>query len=47
MKYQIPIYNEEGKIFTARCVDGIVTQVWDYRDSPVKPYIPQNPDSSV
>jgi len=40
-------YNEEGKIFTARCVDGIVTQVWDYRDSPVKPYIPQNPDSSV
>ena len=31
-------YTRGGKvIFTARCVNGTVTQVWDHRDSPYKP----------
>lgn len=36
-------YNDEGKIFTARCVDGTVTDIWDYRDAPVKPFVPKKP----
>ena len=27
-------YNDSGKIFSARCVQGKVTEVWDYRDNP-------------
>ena len=30
-------YKNGNKIFTARCVLGQVTEVWDYRDDPIKP----------
>lgn len=33
-------YDGEDLIFTARCVNGVVTEVWDERDNPVKPYVP-------
>ena len=29
-------------IFTARCVRGRVTEVWDHRDNPLTPYKPVN-----
>lgn len=29
------------KIFTARCVNGRVTEVWDYRNNPIVPYTPK------
>lgn len=35
-------YDGKNLIFTARCINGVVTEVWDYRDDPVKPYAPGN-----
>lgn len=32
-------YEGKKRIFTARCIDGVVTEVWDERDDPVKPYV--------
>lgn len=34
-------YSGSNIVFTARCVRGKVTQVWDKRDAPVTPYIPK------
>lgn len=33
-------YDGEYLIFTAKCVDRFVTEVWDYRDDPIKPRVP-------
>ncbi len=35
-------YDGKNRIFTARCINGVVTEIWDYRDDPVKPYAPGN-----
>ena len=36
-------FYQNGKcVFTARCVQGTVTEVWDNRDNPQTPYIPGN-----
>lgn len=46
-QYEANLYDfKEGEniIFTARCIQRKVTQVWDSRDNPVKPY---QPGSSV
>ncbi len=32
---------DNARIFTARCVEGTVIQVWDYRNDPIRPYIPK------
>lgn len=33
-------YNGRNVIFSARCVQGMVTEVWDWRDDPIEPYVP-------
>lgn len=36
-------FYQNGKcVFTARCVQGTVTEVWDNRDNPQTPYVPSN-----
>lgn len=36
-------FYQNGKcVFTARCVQGTVTEVWDNRDNPQTPYVPGN-----
>lgn len=35
--------NGRNKIFTARCVNSVVTEVWDYRDD--EPYVPDRSSS--
>lgn len=36
-------FYQNGKcVFTARCVQGTVTEVWDNRDNPQAPYVPGN-----
>lgn len=48
-QYEANLYdfkNVEGTIFTARCVQGYVTEVWDYRDNPQKPYKPSYSESN-
>lgn len=39
-------YDGEYLIFSVRCVDRFVTEVWDYRDNPVKPHVPNKNHSS-
>ena len=38
--------NGNATIFTARCVDGYVINVWDHRDNPVVPYRPEKSTKS-
>lgn len=33
-------YQGQNRIFTARCVQGKVTEVWDYRNDPIRSYVP-------
>ena len=40
-------YRGGDLIFTARCIDGEVYQVWDYRDDPIKPYQPKSGSKKV
>ena len=37
---------DKATIFTARCVDGYVINVWDHRDNPVVPYRPEKSTKS-
>ena len=34
-------------IFSVRCLDGTVTEVWDYRDNPITPYKPKSGYQSI
>lgn len=40
-------YSGKNLIFTARCINGIVTQVWDERGDPIKPYVPDKNHSAT
>ena len=40
-------YSGKNLIFTARCINGVVTQVWDERDDPIKPYVPDENHSTT
>lgn len=39
--------NGNATIFTARCINGKVTQVWDHRTNPVVPYMPSKNQKPV
>lgn len=38
-------YEGNNLIFTARCVNGVVKEIWDERDDPIKPYVPEKDHS--
>ena len=35
-------YRNGKRIYTVRCLDGEVIQVWDHRDNPITPYEPKS-----
>ena len=40
-------YRNGQMIFSVRCLDGTVTEVWDYRDNPITPYKPKSGSRKV
>lgn len=40
-------YRDGKRVFTARCVLGTVTEVWDYREEPLTPYVPDDGGKSA
>ncbi len=40
-------YRNGQMIFSVRCLDGTVTEVWDYRDNPITPYKPKSGSKKV
>ena len=40
-------YKDSGKVFSARCIQGEVTQVWDYRENPIFPSVEKPTSNNV